>query len=36
MNQYIEQITQQLKTDIADLYNKDVMIFKKNNKDEYD
>ncbi|MDE7201740.1 MAG: pentapeptide repeat-containing protein [Lachnospiraceae bacterium] len=34
MNQYIEQVTQQLKTDIADLYNKDVMIFKKNNTDE--
>ncbi len=34
MNQYIEQITQQLKTDITDLYSKDVMIFKKNNADK--
>ena len=34
MNQYIEQVTQQLKTDIADLYNKDVMIFMKKNTDK--
>lgn len=34
MNQYIEEITQQLKTDIVELYNKDVMIFKKNNTEE--
>ncbi len=31
MNQYIEEITQQLKTDITELYSKDVMIFRKNN-----
>lgn len=31
MNEYIEEITQQLKTDIIELYNKDVMVFKKNN-----
>lgn len=34
MNQYIEQITQQLRTDISDLYSKDIMIFKKNNTDK--
>lgn len=34
MNQYIEEITQQLKTDIIELYNKDVMVFKKNNAEE--
>ena len=34
MNQYIEEITQQLKTDITELYSKDIMIFKKNNTDE--
>ena len=33
MNQYIDEITQQLKTDIADLYSKDIMIFKKSNAD---
>lgn len=31
INQYIEEITQQLKTDITELYSKDIMIFKKNN-----
>lgn len=35
MNQYIEEITQQLKTDMAELYNKDVMIFKKNNTEDH-
>lgn len=34
MNQYIEEITQQLKTDIMELYSKDIMIFKKSNTDE--
>ena len=34
INQYIEEITQQLKTDITELYSKDVMIFKKNNTEE--
>lgn len=34
INQYIEQVTQQLKTDITDLYSKDIMIFKKNNTKE--
>ena len=34
MNQYIEEITQELKTDIMELYNKDIMIFKKNNIEE--
>lgn len=31
MNHYIDEITQQLKTDIANLYSKDIMIFKKTN-----
>ncbi len=34
MNQYIEEITQQLKTDITELYNKDIMIFRKNNTED--
>lgn len=33
MNKYIDEITQQLKTDIAELYSKDIMIFKKSNTD---
>lgn len=31
MNKYIEEITQKLKTDLDDLYEKDIMIFKKIN-----
>lgn len=31
MNAYIEEITQQLQTDIAELYDKDIMIFVKKN-----
>ncbi|MDE6707312.1 MAG: hypothetical protein K2K06_04655, partial [Oscillospiraceae bacterium] len=34
INQYIEQITQQLKTDITELYSKDIMIFRKKNTKE--
>lgn len=34
MNKYIEEITQQLKTDIKEMYSKDIMIFKKNNSGE--
>lgn len=33
INQYIEEITQQLKTDLTELYIKDIMIFKKNNNE---
>lgn len=31
LNKYIEEITQNLKTDIIELYDKDIMIFKKDN-----
>lgn len=31
LNQYITEITQKLKTDIIELYDKDIMIFKKDN-----
>lgn len=31
LNKYIKEITQNLKTDIIELYDKDIMIFKKNN-----
>lgn len=34
LNKYIEEITQQLKTDIMELYSKDIMIFKKNNTED--
>lgn len=34
MNRYIEEITQQLKTDITELYDKDIMVFKKSNSNE--
>lgn len=33
LNQYIDEVTQSLKTDIEDLYFKDIMFFKMNNKD---
>lgn len=32
MNKYIEEITQQLKTDLTDLYDQNIIIFKKKNK----
>lgn len=32
MNAYIEEITQQLKTDLAEFYDNDIIIFKKKNK----
>ena len=34
LNQYITEITQKLKTDIIELYDKDIMIFKKDNVSE--
>lgn len=34
INRHIEEITQQLKTDIMELYSKDVMVFKKKNTEE--
>lgn len=34
MNQYIEDVTQQLKTDISVLYENEIMIFKKDNHDK--
>ena len=34
LNQYITEITQKLKTDIIELYDKDIMIFKKDNTSE--
>ncbi|MCM1426210.1 MAG: pentapeptide repeat-containing protein [Eubacterium sp.] len=34
LNQYITEITQKLKTDIIELYDKDIMIFKKDNTPE--
>ena len=33
LNQYIDEVTQSLKTDMEDLYSKDIMFFKMNNKD---
>ena len=34
MNKYIEEITQKLKTDLQELYQQDIMIFKKNNNND--
>lgn len=33
LNKYIDEVTQSLKTDMEDLYSKDIMFFKVNNKD---
>ena len=34
MNQYIEEITQQLKTDLIEFYDNDIMIYQKENNDK--